>query len=68
MAQATYEKVCYRTEQQDEFVALRNIRTGEIGNSFGCTIEGTTIQVRLMNGVLDSWVWDDCVEVEETTH
>jgi len=68
MALSTYDKVCYRTQQQDELVALRNIKTGEIGRSFGCTYEGTTIQVQLMDGALDSWSWDECAEVEDTTH
>lgn len=68
MAQSTYEKVCYRTQQQDEFVSLRNIKTGEIGRSFGCTIEGTTVQVLLQNGALDSWSWNECTEVDNTTH
>lgn len=68
MAYSTYEKVCYRTQQQDEFVALKNIRTGEIGRSFGCTYEGSTIQVQLVNGALDSWEWDECTEVEITSH
>ncbi len=58
-----YDKVCYRTEQQDENVALRNIKTGEIGFTFGCTNSGETIQVKLANGELDTWSRDECVEV-----
>lgn len=58
-----YDKVCYRTEQQDESVALRNLKTGQIGYTFGCTLAGETIQVRLANGELDSWSRDECTEV-----
>ena len=68
MAHSSYEKVCYSTEQRDEHISLKNNKTGEIGKSLGCTYEGSTIQVQLMNGALDSWSWDDCSEVEETTH
>ena len=68
MKASTFEKVCYRTQQQDEHVALRNLKSGEIGYSFGCTNEGNTIQVRLRNGSLDSWVRDECMELSETTH
>ena len=68
MAQSSYDKVCYRTQQQDEFVTLKNLNTGEIGHSFGCTSEGATIQVKLLDGALDSWTWDECTEVEETSH
>lgn len=57
-----YDKVCYRTEQQDESVALRNLKTGQIGYTFGCTLAGETIQVRLLSGELDSWSRDECTE------
>ena len=67
MTHSTYEKVCYRTEQQDELVVLTNINTGEIGKSFGCTNEGSTIQVRLLDGALDSWSRDVCAEIDDTT-
>ena len=60
-----YDKVCYRTEQRDEPVTLKNLKSGEIGQSFGCTYEGETVQVRLQSGQLDSWRKDDCVEVKE---
>ncbi len=56
--------VCQRTERKDERVKLRNVRTGESGLSFGCTIEGQTIQVELENGDLDSWEPADCEETE----
>ncbi len=62
MTPTGYEKVCYRTEQQDERVALYNIKNGQLGYSFGCTTEGNTIQVRLTNGELDSWGRGECVE------
>jgi len=65
MKTAQYEKVCYWTEQRDEPVVLKNLNTGEIGVSFGCTMEGETVQVRLPNGELDSW---ERVECSETTH
>lgn len=61
-----YEKVCYRTEQREEQVSLRNLKSGEIGYSFGCTYDGSTVQVRLANGELDSWSKDDCVEMPES--
>lgn len=63
MINRQYEKVCYRTEQREEHVTLRNIRTGDIGYSMGCTYEGNTIQVKLQNGERDSWMKDECVEV-----
>jgi hypothetical protein len=62
MNTTTYTKVCYRTEQQDEEVLLRNTNNGETGYSFGCTQEGETVQVRLTNGELDSWGRDECAE------
>lgn len=62
MKSSGYDKVCYKTEQQDEQVALRNLRTGQIGYTFGCTKEGVTVQVRLANGELDSWSLDECTE------
>lgn len=65
MKTAEYSKVCYRTEQRDEPVLLRNIKTGERGMSFGCTNAGETVQVRLNNGELDSWERSECAE---TTH
>ncbi len=55
-----YEKVCYWTEQREEHVPLRNLKTGEIGYSFGCTNEGATVQVMLGNGEMDSWSKDEC--------
>jgi hypothetical protein len=58
----SYEKVCYWTEQRDENVLLRNVKNGQLGYSFGCTQAGETVQVRLMNGELDSWNRDECVE------
>ena len=63
MKNTTYDQVCYRTEQRDEGVMLKNLTTGEVGVSFGCTYEGETVQVRLANGELDSWERKDCVEV-----
>ena len=62
MRESEYKRVCYYTEQREENEALRNTKTGNIGHSFGCTYEGETVQIRLPNGELDSWVRDDCVE------
>lgn len=58
-----YQQVCYRTEQRDEGVVLKNLKTGEKGVSFGCTYAGETVQVRLKNGELDSWERKDCSEI-----
>ncbi len=68
MKASNYQKVCYWTEQREEHVPLRNLRTGEIGYSFGCTMEGATVQVKLDNGELDSWRKEDCVEITGTVH
>jgi len=57
-----YNQVCYRTERREEPVALRNVKSGQLGFSFGCTQAGETVQVRLTNGELDSWSRDECVE------
>lgn len=62
MKSTQYDKVCYSTEQRDEPVRLVNLRTGVEGVSFGCTIEGETVQVRLDNGELDSWERAECSE------
>lgn len=65
MKSTQYDKVCYTTEQREENVALKNTKTGEIGYSVGCTNEGSTIQVRLANGELDSWEKEECTELPE---
>jgi len=57
-----YDRVCYRTEQREDNVLLLNMKNGLLGYSFGCTQAGETIQVKLMNGELDSWSRDECVE------
>ena len=62
MRTAQYDKVCYRTEQRDEPVRLVNLKTGDVGTSFGCTYAGETVQVRLENGSLDSWDRRECSE------
>jgi hypothetical protein len=62
MRENEYKRVCYSTEQREDNVLLRNIKTGDIGHSFGCTYEGETVQIRLPNGELDSWSRDECVE------
>ncbi len=60
MSTSNYEQVCYRTKQRDEKVLLRNLKSGETGYSFGCTSEGETVQVRLLDGELDSWSREEC--------
>ena len=62
MTTTNYTQVCYRTEQREESVPLRNVKDGNLGYSFGCTMEGETVQVKLTNGELDSWSRDECVE------
>jgi len=62
MEKTGYTTVCNRTERKDERVRLRNVKTGQIGFTFGCTIEGETIQVELENGELDSWSPEECEE------
>lgn len=62
-----YSQVCYRTEQRDEAVLLRNLKSGKAGYSFGCTNEGETVQVRLMDGSLDSWTRNECSETSSKT-
>jgi len=63
MKESQYSNVCNRTEHKGERVRLRNTRTGAIGLTFGCTMEGVTIQVELENGELDSWPSDECEEI-----
>jgi hypothetical protein len=62
MTNTSYDRVCYRTEQREESVPLRNVKNGQLGYSFGCTQAGNTVQVKLTNGQLDSWSSDECVE------
>jgi len=50
MNSSRYGKVCYRTEQREEKVLLRNIKNGQVGYSFGCTQAGETVQIKLPNG------------------
>jgi hypothetical protein len=64
MNEFEHTSVCSRTDHKEERVPLRNIRTGDIGFTFGCTSEGQTIQVELQSGELDSWVFSDCIEVK----
>jgi hypothetical protein len=62
MKESQYDNVCSRTERKDERVRLRNTRTGQFGHTFGCTMEGATVQVQLESGELDSWPKDECEE------
>ena len=64
MEEIKHTAVCQRTERKDERVRLRNLKTGEIGMTFGCTTEGGTIQIELKDGTFDSWVATDCKELE----
>lgn len=63
MKEPQHEKVCERTERKEERVRLKNLKTGEVGLTFGCTSEGGTIQVELEDGTLDSWSPADCEEI-----
>lgn len=63
MKESQHESVCQRTDRKEEKVRLKNLRTGEMGWSVGCTTEGGTIQVALDNGELDSWDPKECEEV-----
>lgn len=67
MNTSKYAQVCYRTEQREEPVLLRNIRNGRVGYSFGCTEAGETVQVKLPNGSFDSWNRDECTEARSGT-
>jgi hypothetical protein len=62
MTTTNYSQVCYRTEQRDERVPLLNIKSGQLGYSFGCTQSGETVQVTLTSGELDSWEREECME------
>jgi formylmethanofuran dehydrogenase subunit C len=62
MKESEFTGVCNRTERKDERVKLRNVKTGQVGLTFGCTMEGETIQVELEDGGLDSWSSADCEE------
>ena len=64
MKEPQYVDVCERTERKDERVRLRNIKTGAVGLTFGCTMDGETVQVELDNGELDSWLPGECEEVK----
>lgn len=59
-----HSEICDTTERREQRVTVKNKNTGEIGLSYGCTLEGDTVQVELPDGSLDSWVEDDCEIVE----
>jgi len=63
MNTGNYDSVCYRTEQREDSVLLRNLKSGQTGYTFGCTVAGETIQVRMSDGSLDSWQRDECTEI-----
>ena len=65
MRETEFDKVCYWTEQREEHVPIRNLRSGAVGYTFGCTYEGATVQVRLETGELDSWRREDCMAVQQ---
>lgn len=64
MKRSEYERVCYLTEQREEGVLLRNLKSGKLGYPFGCTKSGETVQVRLTDGTLDSWSSEECSELK----
>ncbi len=64
MKESQYVDVCERTERKDERIRLRNTRTGAVGLTFGCTLDGETVQVELESGELDSWSPNECEEVK----
>lgn len=55
-----HSEICDTTERKERRVQVKNTKTGEVGLSYGCTIEGDTVQVELSDGSLDSWPEDDC--------
>ena len=55
-----HSEICDTTERKEQRVKVRNRISGEIGLSYGCTMEGDTVQVELSDGSLDSWPEDDC--------
>ena len=55
-----HSEICDTTERKEQRVQVKNRKSGEIGLSYGCTIEGDTVQVELADGSLDSWDEDDC--------
>lgn len=59
MGYTEYDKVCNLTERREDHIMLRNLKTGMIGHTLGCTYEGNTVQVRLDDGSLDSWGRED---------
>lgn len=66
MKTSDYAKVCFWTEQRGDHVLLRNVYTGELAFSVGCTRDGSTVQVRLTNGEFDSWLREECAAVTGT--
>ena len=63
MKETIHPDICERTERKNERVQIKHKTTGEIGLTFGCTLEGDTVQVELPDGGLDSWPLDECEEV-----
>lgn len=59
-----FSEICDTTERREQRVTVRNRQTGEVGLTYGCTLEGDTVQVELPDGSLDSWPEDDCEMVE----
>ncbi|GFO68462.1 hypothetical protein GMLC_20410 [Geomonas limicola] len=62
---ALHSEICDTTERKEQRVKVRNRNSGETGLSYGCTIEGDTVQVELPDGSLDSWPEDDCEIIEQ---
>ena len=55
-----HSEICDTTERKEQRVQVKNRKTEEVGLSFGCTLEGETVQVELPDGTLDSWQEEDC--------
>jgi len=62
MTNCQVNTISVQTEQREESLPLRHMRDGRLGYTLGCTPEGETVQVRLVNGELDSWSRDECME------
>lgn len=63
MREREHISVCERTEHDGEEVTLKNLTTGDLAKTCGCTRDGGTIQVRLSDGSLDSWNPEECEEI-----
>ena len=62
MRSSEYTMLCYRTEQREERVPLKNTGTGEVGFSFQCSYERGGITVQMADGTLETWGSEECRE------